>query len=115
MSKYKDKEKLTNAMLGEIVPIADADLLAKEPCSLNSMDDVELGRVKGCVHTVWTFTVSNPAPYHGKHGKGKKTDSGSASSFGGDDDLPVCVKGAIGSAKADVMKRRLICPLAYPI
>ena len=107
VSKYKDKEKFTDAILDELAPVVDADSADTEVWQLESMDDDELTRLRSFVQAVWTFTVTSLSAYRGKKGLdpgpvGEGSDAAEDAS-----DVPVLSAGCTGAAEEEVVGRRL--------
>ena len=107
VSKYKDKEKFTDATLDELAPVVDVDFADTEVWRLESMDDDEITRLRGFVQAVWTFTVTSLSPYRGKKGLDPRpVDEGSDAAEDASD-VPVLSAGCTGAADEEVVGRRL--------
>ena len=105
VSRFRDKEKFTNAMLDELARVTDADAVENEGWCLELMDDTEIERMRAFVNAVWTFTVTSLSAYWGKRGLEAK------SQLGPDDEETEMLaqsQGCTGVLEEDVVAKRLV-------
>ena len=106
VSKYKDKEKFTDATLDELAPVVDADSADTEVWQLESTDDDEFTRLRGFVQAVGTFTVTSLSAYRGKKGLDPRPVDERSDAAEDASDVPVLSAGCTGAADKEVVGRR---------
>ena len=68
VSRFRDKDKFTDATLDDLAPVMDSDAADTEVWCLESINDDEIDRLKSFVLAVWTFAVTSLSAYRGKRG-----------------------------------------------
>ena len=68
VSRFRDKEKFTDATLDDLAPVMDSDAADTEVWCPQSMNDEEIHRLRTFVLVVWRFTVTFLSAYRGKRG-----------------------------------------------
>ena len=105
VSRFRDKEKFTDAMLDELAPVTDADAVDNEAWCWESMDDTEIERMRAFVTAVWTFTVTSLLAYRGKRGLEAKSQPWPDDE---EHEMPARSRGCTGAAEEDVVAKRLV-------
>ena len=107
VSRFRDKEEVTDVTLDDLAPVRDSDAADTEVWCLESMNDDEIDMRKAFVLAVWTFTITSLSAYRGKKGLGPK---GVVDQREAEDDkpsLPARSQGCIGAAEEAVVARRM--------